>query len=221
MMVPRAHGSSSKVTLRPATSTPPCHFHSVRAGGWYDPQQGPSSRYVMSPAGSPPAVLDSFMEEAAPGSRWVCITGEVGWSQAAPVDGHHCCYLEAAHGTRIRRSHPRCDALQACWGAGGAGHLVRRWGPGVGRVRGAAGAGGGGGQHLVRWPAPGQAPAVVGTVLVTVLGWTCSCPFCFRREQTPAWQLTLCPPPPPEPALAPLVSIAWRCRPTTPSHCAA
>lgn len=39
----------------------------LTAGGWYDPQDGAGGRggnYVMSPAGSPPAMVESFMEEA-------------------------------------------------------------------------------------------------------------------------------------------------------------
>lgn len=33
------------------------------AGGWYDPQQAEGDgQYVMSPAGSPPALVDSFLQ---------------------------------------------------------------------------------------------------------------------------------------------------------------
>lgn len=54
---------------------PPCLLPPpLPAGGWYDPEErggGGAARYAMSPAGSPPAELGSFMEHAAPeGSGW-------------------------------------------------------------------------------------------------------------------------------------------------------
>ena len=43
---------------------------STTTGGWYDPERGGANQqYAMSPAGSPPAMVDDFL--AGPDGRWV------------------------------------------------------------------------------------------------------------------------------------------------------
>ena len=54
--------------IAPVEPCPPLLCCACFAGGWYDPQQaGTDCPYIMSPAGSPPAMVESFVEGFADG----------------------------------------------------------------------------------------------------------------------------------------------------------